>query len=121
MSLTRDAAGRPLYRDGTIRDVTERKQAEEARERLVEELAGAARELEQQRAVLEAVVQQMPAGLSVMDRSGKVMLSNQAARNLLGRAAESRDVEERLRALVSRSPEGRRYSLAQVPGPPLTA
>jgi PAS domain S-box-containing protein len=30
LSLTRDVAGRPLYRDGTIRDITERKQVEEA-------------------------------------------------------------------------------------------
>jgi PAS domain S-box-containing protein len=30
MSLTRDGAGRPLYRDGNIRDITESKRAEEA-------------------------------------------------------------------------------------------
>jgi PAS domain S-box-containing protein len=30
MSLIRDGAGRPLYRDGNIRDITEKKQAEEA-------------------------------------------------------------------------------------------
>ena len=30
MSLVRDSAGRPLYRDGTLRDITERKRAEEA-------------------------------------------------------------------------------------------
>jgi PAS domain S-box-containing protein len=30
MSLARDSAGRPQYRDGNIRDITERKQAEEA-------------------------------------------------------------------------------------------
>ncbi|MBI3946720.1 MAG: PAS domain S-box protein [Armatimonadetes bacterium] len=30
MALTRDAAGRPLYRDGSIRDITARRQAEEA-------------------------------------------------------------------------------------------
>jgi PAS domain S-box-containing protein len=30
MSLVRDSAGRPLYRDGNLRDITERKRAEEA-------------------------------------------------------------------------------------------
>jgi two-component system CheB/CheR fusion protein len=38
MSLTRDAAGRPLYRDGNIRDVAERKQAEEAVRQAAKEL-----------------------------------------------------------------------------------
>ena len=34
MSLTRDGSGRPLYRNGSIRDITARKEAEESAERL---------------------------------------------------------------------------------------
>ncbi|MGA2479474.1 MAG: PAS domain S-box protein, partial [Spirochaetia bacterium] len=45
VSLTLDAVGRPLYRDGNIRDITERKRAEEA-------LEGANRQLRQKEAEL---------------------------------------------------------------------
>ena len=38
MSLTRDSADRPLYRDGTIRDITERKRVEKELRRSHEEL-----------------------------------------------------------------------------------
>ena len=38
MSLTSDSAGRPLYRNGNIRDITARKLAEVERERLLEQM-----------------------------------------------------------------------------------
>ena len=47
MSLIRDNAGRPLYRDGNIRDITERKQAEEALQKTAAELARSNKDLEQ--------------------------------------------------------------------------
>ena len=37
LSLIRDSAGQPLYRDGNIRDISERKQVEAERERLLEQ------------------------------------------------------------------------------------
>ena len=38
MSLTRDSGGQPVYRDGTLRDITERKRAEQALKASYEEL-----------------------------------------------------------------------------------
>ncbi len=46
MKLTRDDAGRPLYRDGNIRDVTDRKKTEEQLEGSISQLELANKELE---------------------------------------------------------------------------
>jgi PAS domain S-box-containing protein len=46
-SVCRDEAGRPLYRSGNIRDITERRRAEGQLRRTVEELARSNKELEQ--------------------------------------------------------------------------
>ncbi|MDZ7960674.1 MAG: PAS domain S-box protein [Aulosira sp. DedQUE10] len=60
-----------------FRDVTERKQAEAERERLLYEL-----EIERSR--FEAVLQQMPAGVLIADAaSGKLVLSNDQAKQIL--------------------------------------
>jgi PAS domain S-box-containing protein len=47
MALTRDSAGRPLYRNGNIRDITERKRAEESLRLAVSELKQSNESLEQ--------------------------------------------------------------------------
>ena len=68
----------------TIRDVTQRHEAEEQRrvltaelERLVQERT---RELERERALLEAVIQQMPAGVTITDEgTGRLLIANAEA------------------------------------------
>ncbi|WP_088889282.1 PAS domain S-box protein [Leptolyngbya ohadii] len=59
-----------------FRDVTERKQAEAERERLLQEL-------ETERAQFETVLQQMPAGVLIADAiSGKLILANEQAKRI---------------------------------------
>ncbi|MBD3883653.1 PAS domain S-box protein [Phormidium tenue FACHB-886] len=79
------AAGVAVY----FRDVTERKQAEAERERLL-------RELELEHARFEAVLQQMPAGVMIADAvSGKLILTNEQAKQLVGYGYEqSLELEE---------------------------
>jgi PAS domain S-box-containing protein len=61
-----------------FRDVTDRKQAEAERERLLHEL-------EIERARFEAVLRQMPAGVMIADAaSGKLALANEQTKQLLG-------------------------------------
>jgi PAS domain S-box-containing protein len=55
-----------------FRDISERKQAEAERERLL-------RQLEVERALLQAIIQNAPEGITVIDAAGGVMLSNPAA------------------------------------------
>ncbi|HEY9298457.1 MAG TPA: PAS domain-containing protein, partial [Phormidium sp.] len=60
-----------------FRDVTERKEAEAERERLVQEL-------EMERSRFEAVLQQMPAGVMIADAaSGKLVLANEQAKQIV--------------------------------------
>jgi PAS domain S-box-containing protein len=61
-----------------FRDVTERKQAEAERERLLHEL-------ERERAQFEAVLRQMPAGVLIADAaSNKLVLANEQAKQIVG-------------------------------------
>ncbi|WP_414585081.1 PAS domain S-box protein [Scytonema sp. PCC 10023] len=61
-----------------FRDVTERKQAEAERERLLQEL-------ETERTRFEAVLRQMPAGVLIADAaSGKLVLANEQAKEIVG-------------------------------------
>lgn len=76
--ILRDQAGNPLYAVGVAMDITERKQAEEERERLLVETGQLASLLEQERSQLEAIIQQMPAGIVIAKApSGKIILGNQ--------------------------------------------
>jgi PAS domain S-box-containing protein len=72
-----------------FRDVTERKQAEAERERLLHEL-------EIERARFEAVLQQMPAGVMIADAaSGKLVLANEQTKQIVGYGYEqSLELEE---------------------------
>ncbi|MEG4067322.1 PAS domain S-box protein [Microcoleus sp. Pol11C2] len=61
-----------------FRDVTDRKQAEAERERLLHQL-------EIERARLEAVLRQMPAGVMIADAaSGKLVLANEQTKQIIG-------------------------------------
>ncbi|WP_333458008.1 PAS domain S-box protein [Microcoleus sp. Pol10D4] len=72
-----------------FRDVTDRKQAEAERERLLHEL-------EIERARFEAVLRQMPAGVIIADAaSGKLVLANEQAKQIVGYDyEESLELEE---------------------------
>jgi PAS domain S-box-containing protein len=58
-----------------FRDITKRKESEAERERLWQEL-------EIERARLEAVLRQMPAGVMIADASGKLVLTNEQAKQI---------------------------------------
>ncbi|MCT7982253.1 PAS domain-containing protein [Laspinema sp. A4] len=111
------AKGRAFYDDkgtavrmgGVLLDITERKKAEEERDRLLKQL-----EFEQQ--LLKAVLQQMPAGAIVAEApSGKVLLSNkQAQAILIGAIAEDKNLEED-RLFQGIHPDGRPYHQQELP------
>ena len=75
MTLVRDDAGGPLYRAGTIRDVTERKRAEEA-----------LRASEERERYLADVVETASVPFAVRRPDGALVLFNQAFADLVGYA-----------------------------------
>lgn len=60
-----------------IIDITERKQAEEARERLL-------KEIEDQRQRLQAILESLPVGVIIVDTRGRIVLANQVAHDYNG-------------------------------------
>lgn len=74
VALIKDEQGRVVGTVGTIRDITERRQAEEEIERLKE--------------FNESIVQNMAEGIAVQDREGYFTFANPAGANMLGYAAE---------------------------------
>ncbi|MDP1945990.1 MAG: PAS domain S-box protein [Nitrospirota bacterium] len=66
--VTRNDAGRPLQMAGTVLDVTERKQTQEA--------------LAQRESQLQTVLDSLPVGVWFTDLSGKSLLANPAARQI---------------------------------------
>ncbi|BAY32770.1 two-component hybrid sensor and regulator [Nostoc carneum NIES-2107] len=95
-----------------FRDITERKQAEAERERLL-------KELEIERSRLEAVLWQMPAGVIIADAaSGKLALSNDQAKQILGYSYEqSLEIEqyESITPFIGFNGDGRRYEANDYP------
>ncbi|BAY96387.1 putative two component hybrid sensor regulator [Tolypothrix tenuis PCC 7101] len=94
-----------------FRDITERKQAETERERLLNEL-----EIERSR--LEAVLRQMPAGVLIADAAGKLALSNDQAKQILGYSYEpSLEIEqyESITPFIGFNGDGRRYGANDYP------
>ncbi len=116
ISLVRDAEGNPLHFISQVQDITERKQAEEALRRANEELEARVRErtaqLESERALLEAVVRQMPAGVFIAEApSGRLLLGNpQVARMLRVPPEEVGGGIEDLGRLTLWHPDGRPYA-----------
>ncbi len=94
MSLVKDSSGRPLYRNGNIRDITESKQAEAEREALLAEL--------------KAIVASMPDGLITYKQGAPGATINPAAHRILGVPAEDwpRTIAERARLMQVRNEAG---------------
>jgi PAS domain S-box-containing protein len=76
-TMRRDAQGRPMEVVAIVEDITRHKLAEMERERLLSEV-------EAERKRLDAVASQMPLGLLISDRIGKLIFFNQEAERLLG-------------------------------------
>ena len=74
MSLVRDADGKPLYRDGSQRDVTERKQAEEA-------VVAAHRQV-------QSIIDNTPAIVYALDLEERFLIVNTAVAALLNSTPE---------------------------------
>jgi PAS domain S-box-containing protein len=95
MSLVRDEAGVPMFRDGIIRDISERKRIEgELRmgeERAREQAAALRLAVDK----LEATLSSMAEGVVVYDQHGRMERMNAAAESILGTAeAEWRKLDE---------------------------
>jgi PAS domain S-box-containing protein len=95
-----------------FRDVTDRKQAEAERERLL-------RDLETEHAQFEAVLRQMPAGVMIAEAaSNKLVLANEQAKQILGysfeQSYELEDYDPIIPLQVFR-PDGQRYAPHEYP------
>jgi PAS domain S-box-containing protein len=76
-AVLRNAAGQPTRIVASTQDITERKRQEQERERLLT-LVG------QQRSLLEAVLQQIPAGVMIADAMGRLVHVSEQVRKLTG-------------------------------------
>lgn len=77
MSVIRDAAGKSLYRDGIIRDITERKNAEEKLNRRTAELESAVAELD---SFTYSVSHDLRAPLRAIDGFSRILLKEASER-----------------------------------------
>jgi two-component system CheB/CheR fusion protein len=90
-------------------DITKRKLAEEERNRLNEELA-------RERALMEAVVRQMPAGVLITEaETGKMIFANEQADRIWRATMENPTGDEHYSEYLGYHPDGRRYSLEEWP------
>ncbi len=106
----RDAAGTATRSYGVMIDVTERKLAEVERERLLAEV-------ERRVVELDAILDSMADGLSIADRTGKVVRHNATAERLLGIRRQDMPpaIDERLHALQITRPDGTPYAREESP------
>ncbi|MGL5192508.1 MAG: PAS domain-containing protein, partial [Chroococcales cyanobacterium] len=104
-----DERGTAVRMGGVLLDITERKKAEEERDRLLKQL-----EFEQQ--LLKAVLQQMPAGAIVAEApSGKVLLSNKQAQGIWNETIAAEHNLEEYRLFQGVHPDGRPYQPQEFP------
>jgi len=76
-SIIRDESGMPLHFLAMIEDITERKRVEAEQERLLVELQRRADEL-------DAVIESMAEGVTIVDAEGRIVRINRAGRERLG-------------------------------------
>ncbi len=74
MRLSRDSVGQPLYRDGSIRDITERKHVEEA--------------LRQSEGTMRAILEAAQESICLYSADGQILLANPTALQRLGKASD---------------------------------
>jgi PAS domain S-box-containing protein len=108
-TLIRDAAGNPLHSVAVIADITERKQAEQERERLLvrveqewqrtEELA---LEAQQRAALLDATVAAIAEGVLIYGPSGEITRMNPAAEKIFGYSPSEHDLPLDARVVLAR-------------------
>ncbi len=91
LALLRDNAGQPMGILGVGHDITERKQAEAERERLLERIQEQARRVQQ-------IIDTVPEGVVLLDAAGRVIRTNPAGQQHLAALAAARvgDVLTRL-------------------------
>jgi PAS domain S-box-containing protein len=107
--LVRDDAGRPARINGIIWDITDRRRAEEERERLLAEIENRAAEL-------DATISSMATGLIVYDTTGKAIRMNDTAKELLPQETFfNMTVEERARVIRWETEEERPFPAEEVP------
>jgi PAS domain S-box-containing protein len=87
-TLLRDDLGRPELIMANVLDITERKQEEENRKKLLELEQGARREAEESAALFESTLATAPIGTALIDRELRYVQANQALADLNGISIE---------------------------------
>jgi PAS domain S-box-containing protein len=109
MSLIKDSLGRPLYRNGNIRDITERKETEQTRAHLLAEV-------EKRAAELDATFSSLATGLIVYNMAGRATRMNNTAQELLSAELFTNStVEERLRVVHWETEDSKPFPLEEIP------
>ncbi|WP_158579895.1 sensor histidine kinase [Geodermatophilus marinus] len=85
------------------------------RDRLVDELRVAGRRAEDQRVVLDAVLDRLPEGVVLVDRTGRTVVRNPAAAEFFPGESESVDPARWLQEVAPRTPDGRLVPLRDLP------
>jgi PAS domain S-box-containing protein len=85
--VTFDEEGKPARMVGTAQDVTARKQIEEERDRLLDEVS-------RQRARLEAIVEMAPAGILFVDAASGAVIANREASRIFGQTVDGKEASE---------------------------
>nr|CAA9218733.1 diguanylate cyclase/phosphodiesterase (GGDEF & EAL domains) with PAS/PAC sensor(s) [uncultured Armatimonadetes bacterium] len=120
VSLVHDADGNLLHFISQVQDITERKQAEEALRRTNDALEARVEErtaeLEKERALLEAILRQMPAGVMVAEGgTGRLLLGNEQMTRILRGLTDQLGGIEDLGRLTMWHPDGRLYVSEESP------
>jgi PAS domain S-box-containing protein len=94
----------------TAHDVTERRQAEAERERLLGELS-------RRTAELDAIIAAAPVGIRMLDASGRTLFLNPAAQRILGYSLEDLRLDDAARSQRAelRRPDGRPVAVEDLP------
>lgn len=109
-SVLRDTAGQVVGVVGVLADISERKRAEEERERLVAEV-------QRRSAELKAAISSSADGLLIFDQTGEMALVNPAAERILrfGEEEMKLPLAKRIELLRIETPEGKPFPPDQVP------